>query len=156
KILSENDKAKVLKRVRQETDGLFADVFPMSLVQAMTAGDDEGKWQESGAQAFTDALFDLIHRIVDDGYPEPGQEGLPMVRPDPADTAEVGQSLIASTFERKMAVRNTPVVRVAPRRVANTGERLLRTERPTGEAGPTVVSFSDMFAEAGTSQSKDS
>lgn len=156
KILNDADKAKVLKRVRQETEGLFAEVFPMSLVQAMTAGDDEQKWLESGAQDFTGALFDLIHRIVDEGFPEPGEEGLPMIRPDPADTAEVGQSLIARAFERKMAVRNTPVVRVAPRRVANTGERLLRTERPTGETAPTVVSFSDMFAEAGMSQSKGS
>ena len=73
---------------------------------------------------------------------------MPAVRPDDADTAEVGQSLIARTFERKMAIRNTPVVRVAPRRVANTGERLLRTERPAAETAPTVVSFSDMLATA--------
>jgi hypothetical protein len=31
---------------------------------------------------------------------------------------------------------------VLPRRVAS-GERLLRTERPTGESGPAVVTFSD-------------
>ncbi|WP_374647324.1 dynamin family protein [Tabrizicola sp.] len=148
KILGDSDKAKVLKRVRQETEGLFAEVFPMSLMQAMTAGDDEARWQDSGAQDFTGALFDLIHRIIDEGYPEPGEEGMPAVRPDDADTAEVGQSLIARTFERKMAIRNTPVVRVAPRRVANTGERLLRTERPAAETAPTVVSFSDMLATA--------
>ena len=95
-------------------------------------------------------LFDRNYELVE-GYPEPGQEGMPMIRPDDADTAEVGQSLIARAFERKMAVRNTPVVRVAPRRVANTGERLLRTERPTAETGPTVVSFSDIFAAASPS-----
>ena len=39
-------------------------------------------------------------------------------------------------------IRNTPVIKVLPRRVA-AGERLLRTERPTGETGPAVVSFSD-------------
>ncbi|MES2542111.1 MAG: hypothetical protein V4583_16240 [Pseudomonadota bacterium] len=43
-----------------------------------------------------------------------------------------------------MAIRNTPVVKVLPRRVA-AGERLLRTERPTDESGPTQVSFSDQI-----------
>ncbi len=144
KIVGEIDRAKVLKRVKQETDGLFADVYPVSLLQAMRAGEDEAKWLESGVDAFSKALFDIIHRIVDEGHAEKGDEGKPMIRPDPADEAEVGQSLIAQTFERLTEVRNTPVVKVLPRRVAS-GERLLRTERPTGETGPTQVSFSDQI-----------
>ncbi|WP_135450498.1 MULTISPECIES: P-loop NTPase family protein [Tabrizicola] len=149
KIHSDTDRAKVLKRVRQEVDGLFADVFPVSLLKAMNAGDDQEKWAESGADAFATALFEIIHRLIDEGSPEPGQERAPAVRPEPFDSAEVGQSLIARSFERLMAVRNRPVVRVMPRRVA-AGERLLRTERPTGDTGPAIVSFSDddMFAAA--------
>jgi hypothetical protein len=142
KILSEKDKAKVLKRVTQEVDGLFADVFPVSLLKAMKAGEDEEMWRESGAQAFTSALFDIIHRLVDSGAPEAGQEDQPPVTPEPSDSAEVGQSLIARSFERLSMIRNTPVIKVLPRRVA-AGERLLRTERPTAETGPVVVSFSD-------------
>ncbi len=142
KIINDNDKAKVLKRVVQEVDGLFADVYPVSLLKAMTAGDDESKWLESGAQAFTTALFDIIHRLIDEGFPEPGQETHPPITPDPADPTEIGQSLIARSFERLTAIRNTPVVKVMPRRVA-AGERLLRTERPTEDTGPAVVSFSD-------------
>ncbi|MES2550793.1 MAG: dynamin family protein [Pseudomonadota bacterium] len=144
KILGESDKAKVLKRVKQETEELFSEVYPVSLLQAMRAGDDEEKWLESGVEAFSTALFDIIHRIIDNGHPEPGDEGKAMIRPDPADETEVGQSLIALTFERLMAIRNTPVVKVLPRRVA-AGERLLRTERPTDESGPTQVSFSDQI-----------
>lgn len=144
KILGESDKAKVLKRVKQETEELFSEVYPVSLLQAMRAGDDEEKWLESGVEAFSTALFDIIHRIIDNGHPEPGDEGKAMIRPDPADETEVGQSLIALTFERLMAIRNTPVVKVLPRRVA-AGERLLRTERPTDENGPTQVSFSDQI-----------
>jgi hypothetical protein len=142
KIHGDADRAKVLRRVTQEVDGLFAEVYPVSLLKAMNAGEDEDKWVESGAQAFTTALFEIIHRLIDEGRPEPGQEDAPPVTPDAADTAEVGQSLIAQSFARLMAIRNTPVVKVMPRRVA-AGERLLRTERPTGESGPAVVSFSD-------------
>jgi GTP-binding protein EngB required for normal cell division len=144
KIVGDSDKAKVLKRVKQETEGLFSDVYPVSLLQAMRAGDDEAKWVESGVDAFTTALFDIVHRIIDEGHPEPGDEGKAMIRPDPADETEVGQSLIALTFERLMAIRDTPVVKVLPRRVA-AGERLLRTERPTEDSGPTQVTFSDQI-----------
>ncbi len=142
KIVGEKDQAKVVKRVTQEVDGLFAEVFPVSLLQAMKAGDDEAKWIDSGVDAFTKALFDIVHRIVDEGHPEPGDAGKAAIQPDPADEAEVGQSLIAQTFERLMVIRNTPVFKIQPRRVA-AGERLLRTERPTGETGPTMVTFAD-------------
>jgi hypothetical protein len=148
KIVGDNDKAKVLKRVTNEVEGLFAEVYPVSLLKAMTAGDDETKWIDSGAQAFTSALFDLVHRLIDDGFAEPGEEANPAITPDPADPSETGQSQIARAFERLTVIRNTPVIKVMPRRVA-AGERLLRTERPTEETGPAVVSFSDRAANGG-------
>ncbi|AZL59211.1 hypothetical protein EI545_10380 [Tabrizicola piscis] len=148
KILGDKDKAKVQKRVVSEVDGLFADVFPVSLLKAMTAGEDETKWIDSGAQAFASALFDLVHRLIDEGFPEPGEEAMPPITPDPADPGESGKSLIARSFERLTVIRNTPVIKVMPRRVA-AGERLLRTERPTEETGPAVVSFSDRALNAG-------
>jgi hypothetical protein len=143
KIVGEKDRAKVIKRVEQETEELFAEVFPVSLLQAMRAGHDEAKWIESGAEAFSTALFDIIHRIVDEGHPEPGDAGKPAITPDAAEETEVGQSLIARTFERMMAIRNTPVFKIQPRRVEAKTERLLRTERPTAESGPTMVTFAD-------------
>jgi hypothetical protein len=143
KIVNDSDRAKVVKRVRQETEGLFAEVFPVSLLQAMRAGEDETKWQSSGAEAFTEALFDIVHRIIDEGFPEPGDADKPAIQPDPADETELGQSLIAKTFERLSVIRNTPVIKVLPRRVLTKTERLLRTERPTGETGPATVTFAD-------------
>lgn len=142
KIVSESDRGKVMKRVMAETGDLFSDVFPVSLLKAMRAGDDEAKWIESGAEAFSAALFEIIHRLIDEGSPEPENPDAPPITPDAADKAELGQSLIARTFARLTTIRNTPVIKVLPRRVAS-GERLLRTERPTGETGPAVVSFSD-------------
>lgn len=149
KIVGESDRGKVVKRVVVETEDLFADVFPVSLLQAMKAGEDEAKWVSSGVDAFTKALFDIVHRIVDEGHPEPGQQDQPAITPDPADEAEIGQSLIARAFEDLMVIRNTPVVKVLPRRVEAKGERLLRTERPTEETGPATVTFADTIVGTG-------
>ena len=149
KILGDIDRAKVVKRVKQETEDLFAEVFPVSLLQAMRADDDEEKWHSSGAETFTAALFDIIHRIIDEGHPEPDDAGKPAITPDPADETEVGQSLIARTFERLTVIRNTPVVKILPRRVEAKTERLLRTERPTAETGPTLVTFADSIVGTG-------
>jgi Dynamin family len=143
KIVGESDRSKVVKRVKQETEELFSEVFPVSLLQAMRAGEDEDKWNASGAEAFTQSLFDIIHRIIDEGQPEPGDADKPQISPDPADETELRQSLLAQTFERLTAIRNTPVVKVLPRRVQTKTERLLRTERPTGETGPAMVTFAD-------------
>jgi Dynamin family len=149
KIVGDSDRAKVVKRVVAETEELFAEVFPVSLLQAMKAGEDEDKWTRSGVDAFTKALFDIVHRIVDEGQPEPGQADHPAITPDPADASEVGQSLIARTFEQMTRIRNTPVFKVQPRRVEAKGERLLRTERPTGETGPAMVTFADTIVGTG-------
>ena len=40
KINSRNDRERLLRRVRRETDGLFAEVLPISLLQAIEAGED--------------------------------------------------------------------------------------------------------------------
>ena len=149
KILGDSDRAKVVKRVKQETESLFSEVFPVSLLQAMRAGEDAEKWRSSGAADFTQALFDIIHRIVDEGHPEPGDADKPTITPDSGDETELGQSLIAEAFERLTVIRNTPAVKVLPRRVETKVERLLRTERPTAETGPTLVTFADNIVGTG-------
>lgn len=149
KILGDTDRAKVVKRVRQETEGLFSEVFPVSLLQAMRAGEDAEKWRASGAEDFTQALFDVVHRIIDEGHPEPGDADKPAITPDSGDETELGQSLIAEAFERLTVIRNTPVIKVLPRRVEAKTERLLRTERPTAESGPALVTFADNIVGTG-------
>lgn len=145
KIVTESDRAKVMKRVIAETGDLFAEIYPVSLLRAMSAGEDEAKWIDSGAAAFSQALFKIIHRLIDEGQPEPDQNDMPPVTPDALENPEIAQSHIARTFERLTVIRNTPVIKVTPRRVA-AGERLLRTDRPTAENGPAVVSFADHIA----------
>ena len=146
KIIKESDRGRVVKRVTGEVEDIFAAIIPVALLKAMAAKDDETKWIESGAQAFSTALFEIIHRLIDEGFPEVGAEKDQPITRDPLDAPEIAQSLIARAFDRMTAIRNTPVFRIAPRRVA-AGERLLRTERPTAETGPAVISFSDNAAD---------
>jgi 50S ribosome-binding GTPase len=154
KIIGASDRARVMKRVAAETDGLFAGVRPISLTQAMVAGDDEDKWVASGGYAFTNALFDLVHRLAESDAMfehEDDQTDEPHADADP----DVEQSAAASHFERLRVVRDTPVVRVTPRRVAallDRADRATRTERPArpeARPGGTVVPFAERTAAAG-------
>lgn len=79
KIVSQSDRDRVLARVRRETRGLFADFFPVSLTEAMQAGDDRAKWDSSGAGAFVERLVDLLVNpsAPGAGTYEPGGTRLP-------------------------------------------------------------------------------
>ncbi|MCR8725022.1 dynamin family protein [Frigidibacter sp. ROC022] len=63
KLLNQHDRDRVLHRASRETAGLFRAVLPISLTQALAAGDDSGKWADSGGEAFSDALLELIGEI---------------------------------------------------------------------------------------------
>jgi hypothetical protein len=60
RILNDRDRARLVHRVGRETNGLFRELLPISLVQALEAGEDEARWQACGAEAFTAALDGLI------------------------------------------------------------------------------------------------
>ena len=64
RILSERDRMRVIRRVEKETIGLFRQVMPVSLLQALEAGEDASKWDESGAAALSDALVDVIDEVA--------------------------------------------------------------------------------------------
>lgn len=66
KLLNAHDRSRVLQRVRRETEGLFADCFPVSLTMAAAAGDDPDLWEESGAEPFMTRLVQLLHRVADE------------------------------------------------------------------------------------------
>lgn len=77
RILSERDRDRVIRRVEKETRGLFRQVLPVSLIQALKAGEDPTKWQESGAADLSDALVDLIDEVQSDA---PGGRQVSRVR----------------------------------------------------------------------------
>lgn len=63
KITGAEDRRRVLRRVERETEDLFAKIFPISLTDALAAGDDRDAWAKSGAEAFTQALIDLVQDL---------------------------------------------------------------------------------------------
>ena len=63
KLTTDRDRARVVKRVKRETDGMFGGTFPVSLLQAIKAGDDYALWDASGAGPFTEHLIDTIQKL---------------------------------------------------------------------------------------------
>ncbi|MQY43675.1 hypothetical protein GG681_13595 [Epibacterium sp. SM1969] len=62
KLQNDRDQARVLKRVVRETADSFGAVFPISLSNALAAGDDMDLWEASGADAFVERLIELLVR----------------------------------------------------------------------------------------------
>ncbi len=65
KLVTERDRARVVARVRSETDGMFRDVYPVALLQALEDRQNPDALQTSGADAFVDALIGLIEDLKD-------------------------------------------------------------------------------------------
>ena len=64
KLTNEKDRLRVFKRVRRETNGMFAATFPISLLQALEAGDDYDRWDASGAGPFVEHLIGAIEKLA--------------------------------------------------------------------------------------------
>lgn len=64
KLINDKDRRRVFQRVRRETDGQFGATFPISLVQALQAGDDQDKWNDSGAGPFVTHLVTMIEKLT--------------------------------------------------------------------------------------------
>jgi len=63
KVRSSGDGARVLSRVKREVDGLFRHVFPVALLEATEAGDNEEIWQSSGMDDFCQAFLQTIEEL---------------------------------------------------------------------------------------------
>lgn len=63
KIASERDRTRIVARVSHEVEGLFRDVFPIALTDALRAEDDPALWSASGAEAFADSLLALVQAL---------------------------------------------------------------------------------------------
>ncbi len=64
KLTNEKDRGRVMKRVTRETQGQFGGTFPVSLLQAIQAGEDYDLWEASGAGPFTAHLIDVIENLT--------------------------------------------------------------------------------------------
>lgn len=64
RILSDRDRARVVKRVQSETKGLFREVLPVSLIQALDSNGDPDVWAASGADRLVKSLIDLTDEVA--------------------------------------------------------------------------------------------
>lgn len=64
KLTTDKDRLRVFKRVRRETNGQFAATFPISLLQALEAGEDFERWDASGAGPFVEHLVEAIEKLT--------------------------------------------------------------------------------------------
>ena len=60
KLTSQRDRDRVIRRVEHETSGGFRGIYPISLVDAMAAGDDPDLLRAAGAEAFAGGIVDLL------------------------------------------------------------------------------------------------
>ena len=65
KLTTDSDRRRVYKRVRRETADKFGGTFPISLLQALEAGDDYDRWDGSGAGPFVDHLLEQIAKLCE-------------------------------------------------------------------------------------------
>lgn len=136
KIVTPNDRERVLSRVRRETRGLFSDFFPVSLTEALQSGSDRRKWETSGAEVFVRRLIDLL---TDPSAPAHGTYG-PVAFADaaPGQAAETGDVPAPEPADGPAKAPDAPsgaTVTVLPRRVRPTGAERGRVTPRARESG---------------------
>lgn len=109
KLTSERDREKVVRRVRSETEGLFIDCLPISLLQATKEQDDYDAWTESGAGEFARLFAGLLQGLSQENALSSPDSRKPLKMPafQPPE-----QKVAAPLVEEP-----DPVDRVVPRRV---------------------------------------
>lgn len=117
KLVTERDRARVLARVAAETEGLFAGIYPLSLLDALkaTEAEDADGWDQSGAKTFASDLH-LALAAFDPSIPVP---------PAAQDGAEHAADPASETASEPTGAASL-VRRIIPRRVRPSG----RTARP--------------------------
>ncbi|WP_158547391.1 GTPase [Rhodovulum sp. 12E13] len=118
--LREADLQRVVTRVKAETGGMFAGLFPVSLMLAATAGEDRDAWEVSGAEAVTRSLLDIVFRIDNAARRRP----TPIVAHAHANAGDGAPRRPAS------AAAPAPSRPVVPRRVQARGDGGSRTRLP--------------------------
>ncbi|MEP2641487.1 dynamin family protein [Roseobacter sp.] len=80
-LVTQTDRAKVLRRVQSMTDGMFHQAMMVSLTQARDAGDDAQMWEASGVDPFVDAFMHILKVLSAEISGQP----LPVVNAPPKD-----------------------------------------------------------------------
>lgn len=133
KLRSRDEVDRVMARVRRETEGLFADVLPISLLTATQEQSDYEAWSASGAEAFASRLIELLDDLnlaiaAETGRPRAGEtERLRL------PGLEAPEAAISAAREAHLVSEDAPSTsgrasRVLPRRINRTGAGTPRPE----------------------------
>ncbi|SIO40634.1 Dynamin family protein [Rhodovulum sp. ES.010] len=128
KLVTDQDKARVIKRVSRETEGLFKEVLPISLTDAVAGRNDWDRWTASGAEAFSQAFITLLNAL------QPGGGDLPARAPAAPTNAAPAPNADTAPLRLEDALPPDPADpgAVRPRRVTVDRDRS-RGRRPTAE-----------------------
>lgn len=104
KLVTERDRARVLARVTAETEGLFAGIYPLSLLDALkaTEAEDAEGWDKSGARRFASDLHVAL-AAFDPSIPVPSaaqEDAAPAS--DPAQDTSGAASLVRRIIPRRV------------------------------------------------------
>lgn len=139
KLLTEKDRSRVEKRVRRETQGQFAEIFPISLTQAVAALDDRQQWEQSGAEAFSRGLVDLLQELSS-SLKE--QEPSTLRKPVEVDEVQQGQKIVQ--LDTSVNEEQSSHVVVSPSRVKKVVSKAKPTPRPARSESPLITTESPL------------
>ena len=144
KIRDTNDRRRVVKRVQREAEDLFADIFPISLTDALASGDSPEAWAKSGAEAFVLGLLDQLHLLAAHARDEDRMAPIATTPKDAPEAQAEAQDL--GQPEDVLAMDVTPKHepdqigdRVLPRRVRPAMSGAARPARPPRSTTSSVV-----------------
>lgn len=161
KLTTDHDRMRVVTRVARETVGLFTQICPISLTRAIAAT-EAAQWQASGAEAFSQALEEMVARVAEgidtdtDSMPIPvpspteARLAAPLILDQPAEPAPVAprRPYLLTELAAPEPQDDDMPRRIVPRRVKPAGS--LSTPRPNrAEGHPTLqaVATDDAVAE---------
>ncbi|UYV36580.1 hypothetical protein N4R57_16465 [Rhodobacteraceae bacterium D3-12] len=133
KLRSERDVERVMARVGKETKGLFKAVYPISILEAINAGDDFAKWQASGAAEFVDHVVELLLQPSGQVQVQGKTQAQHAVLAEDAEIADVASQTAAPEAAPEPVIYNESSV--VPKRVRVLTEMRGQTMRPSSLAG---------------------
>ncbi|OSQ42930.1 dynamin family protein [Marivita geojedonensis] len=133
KLKSEFERARVLNRMRSEAGGMFKEIFAVSLLQAIEAGDDFAIWKQSGAGEFIEYLVSLLLQTPLNKSRGIGAMQQTTLQPSPSVIVEHVAEVVDSDLpSRTQDVSDAD--RIRPKRVRIKTRITPRTPRPPKHA----------------------
>ncbi|MBV7396955.1 hypothetical protein [Mameliella sediminis] len=114
KMQTERDRARVLARVRAEAGGLFREVLPISLTQALAGRDNEDVLEATGAAALVRFLCNALEGL-EQACPPPAKPGPQVAAPQPISESQPARAnrIVPRRITRSKSPRARPEHRPA-------------------------------------------